>query len=72
MATYLSKAMAMSSTISVPPAAWVKKIWVIHPQKEMALCFLKILPIILGAVIEQNTISMAGRLARRKYMGECR
>jgi hypothetical protein len=72
MATYLSKAMAMSHTISVPPTAWLKKIWVIHPLKEMVLCFLKISQIILGAVIEQNPISMTERLAKRKYMEECR
>ena len=72
MATYLSKAMAMSSTISVSAKAWLKKICIIHPQKEMALCFLKISQIILGAVIEQNNISMTERLARRKYIGECR
>lgn len=72
MATYLSKAMAISSTISVPPTAWLKKIWVKHPQKEMDLSFLKISQIILGAAVEQNNISMTERLARRKYIGECR
>jgi hypothetical protein len=40
MAAYLSKDMAISSTISVPPTAWLK-ICVMQSSKEMTSCFLR-------------------------------
>ena len=72
MATYLSKAMAMSSTISTPAMTWMKKIWVMQPLKEMTLRFLKRSWIILGEMTEETPRSMKERLANRKYMGECK
>lgn len=68
MAMYLSKAMAISSTISTPAMTWMKKIWRMQPLKEMTLRFEKIMNH-LGRNDRRNSQVTEGQVGQQSTWG---